>query len=514
MDQVLAIKQIREKIDAILQHIDDSGEGQSIRDSIKEAYDDLFVFLDKGIDFKEVVDTIDDSIWITDALGNVMYVNPAYESNTGIHPNEILGRNIEDIVKEGTLFTGGATMDVIKQKKKVFRLSTTMTSTPPQVGYTIGVPIFDNSGELQQVVVTSRPIVTLGALKEDFSVFVDELKNMKADTPVRIIKKPDEDMPSDRKIIGSSARLEKLEPIIERAAFTDATVLITGESGVGKEVIADEIYSKSNRKGKPYVKVNCASIPANLLESELFGYEKGAFSGANEEGKAGLFELANGGVLLLDEIGDMPIDMQVKLLRALQNKEIIRIGGTNSIDLDIRFIASTNSDLRLKIEEGSFRKDLYYRLSVIPIHLSPLRKRMDDLPDLCTFFIKKYSEQYHRPIYLSKSQLSLMELYDWPGNIRELENVIEYLTICSSGTGEVEDDVLKGILNFSDDSPSEVNQSMDLNVYMDVKEKEAIEKVLQISSSLREAAKLMNVNVSTVSRKIKYHNINYSKFLK
>jgi transcriptional regulator with PAS, ATPase and Fis domain len=418
---------------------------------------------------------------------------------------------VSDIVKEGKLFTGGATLDVIAERKKVFRLSTVYKTSPPQVGYAVGVPIFNAGGGLEQVVVTSRPIRTLKALVEDFEVFLSEFEAIRSNMPVRIHERHDDDALPPRKLIGSAEYLAEIFPIIERAAYTDATVLITGESGVGKEVVADEIYMRSRRKGRPYVKVNCASIPASLLESELFGYEKGAFSGASSRGKKGLFELANGGTLLLDEIGDMPIDMQAKLLRALQDKAIFRIGGTKPIKLDLRFIASTNSDLQRKIEERAFRKDLFYRLSVIPIHLTPLRENMDCLGPLCAHFIESARQKYSRHISLSSKQLDLLRLYDWPGNTRELENVIEYLVVCSSGTGEVEDDIIKGILNVSRENSDIPGASglYDLGKAVGGFEKELIEKVLGVSPNLRSAARLLNVNASTISRKIRQYAIKY-----
>lgn len=504
MDQVLAIRKVREKIDRIIAGL---GQDDPVKASLLEIYNDLEVFHDKGIDFKDVVDTIDDSICISDDTGRVIYVNPAYEAHTGISPEEILGRNVADIVREGVLFTGGATLDVMKEHKKVFRLSTTFKSSPPQVGYTIGVPLLDNDGVLKQVVVTSRPIVTLGALQEDFGVFLAELSHVRENArPVRILNET-ETLLKSRNLVGAS-RLDTIWPVIERAACTDATVLITGESGVGKEVIADEIVARSDRKNKPYVKVNCAAIPDTLLESELFGYAKGAFSGASTAGKPGIFEMGNHGTVLLDEIGDMPVDMQVKLLRALQNRQIIRVGGTKAVDLDIRFIALTNSNLKEKIDAGLFRRDLFYRLSVLPLQLPPLRERLDDLKDLCSHFINKYSQKYQRYISLSQKQLDMMKLHDWPGNIRELENVIEYLVVCSSGTGEVEDAVLRGILNIAS-RPEAEETVYDLAEAVGRYERELIEKVLTVSANLREAGALLNVNASTISRKIKQYGIPY-----
>ena len=285
------------------------------------------------------------------------------------------------------------------------------------------------------------------------------------------------------------------------------TVLITGESGVGKEVVADEIYRRSDRNQKPFIKVNCTSIPSNLLESELFGYEKGAFSGASASGKSGLFELANNGVLLLDEIGDMPMDLQAKLLRAIQSREITRVGGTKSIPLDIRIIALTNADLKTKIKEGSFRSDLYYRLSVIPIHLDPLRDHVEDIEDLSRYFIDIYSQKHRRTINLTSKNIALMKMYSWPGNIRELENVIEYLVICCSGTAEVDNNMLKGILGISKNE--ENAELFDLTKSVEQFEKQQIEKVLSIAANLREAGDMLNVNASTISRKIKQYGIVY-----
>lgn len=502
MNQVLAINQVCDKIRKELPRIQDD----VCISLLNEILSNLHVFLDKGIDFKEVVDHLDDSIFITDQDGKVLYINPAYTQNTGILPEEVLFRYVKDILEEGKLFTGGASMDVIRTKKKIFRLSTTIKYDPPKVGYAVGVPIFDENQNLKQVVVSSRPILTLKALKEDYERFLNELKNIQEPSTVRIIPNS-ENSTLTRQMIGSSQTIHKVWSLIELIADTDATVLITGESGVGKEVVADEIYRRSNRNQKPFIKVNCASIPSSLLESELFGYEKGAFSGASSTGKSGLFEMANSGILLLDEIGDMPMELQAKLLRAIQSREITRVGGTKSISLDIRIIALTNADLKLKISNGTFRSDLYYRLSVIPIQLEPLRDHVGDIPDLADYFINLYSQKHQRTISLSKQNIDLMKMYSWPGNVRELENVIEYLVICCSGTETVDNDMLKGILGIS--GGKEGPGSLDLNKSVEQFEKQQIERVLSIASNLREAGSMLNVNASTISRKIKQYGIEY-----
>ncbi len=506
MNQVLAINRVCTKIKRNLPSIDDP-KAQYL---LEEILNDLQVFLDKGIDFKEVVDSLDDSILITDADGKVLYINPAYENNTGILPEEILHRYIKNILDEGNLFTGGAIPDVIQTHKKVLRLSTVVKSSPPRVGYAIGVPVFDEQNQLKQIVVNSRPIVSLKALQEDYSRFLEEAKSFHETDTIKIISSSKEKTDGLKKrMIGSSQNVENIMKIINLVSDTDATVLITGESGVGKEVVADEIYLKSNRHNKPYVKVNCASIPSNLLESELFGYEKGAFSGASTNGKTGLFELANHGVILLDEIGDMPLDLQAKLLRVIQNREITKVGGTKPISLDIRIIASTNSNLREKIENGTFRSDLFYRLNVIPIHLDPLRAHIEDLEPLCDHFINIYSNKHKRSLSLSKNNLHIMKAYNWPGNIRELENIIEYLVICCSGSSEADNEVLKSILGFSTSSVS--SKVFDLTESVSQFEKRQIEKVLSITNTLREAGELLNINASTISRKIKQYGIVYDK---
>lgn len=474
---------------------------------------EMEALLHSSIDFEEVVDSLDDSVFITDGAGKVLYVNPAYERNTGITPEEVLGRTVEDIVNEGRLFTGGAIRDVLKNGKKAFRLSTTYKTNPPLVGYAVGVPIHGDDGKIKLVVASSRPILSLGSLQEDYARFLSEAKALTPGGTIRIIEN-EKDKPIHR-LVTASPKLEKIWGIIKKAAHTDATVLVTGESGVGKEIVADEVYRCSKRADKPYIKINCASIPRDLLESELFGYDKGAFSGANNCGKPGLFEVANTGTLLLDEIGDMTIDLQAKLLRAIQSREITRIGGTKPISLDIRFIASTNSDLKKKISDGTFRSDLYYRLNVVPIHIPPLRERSEDINILCNHFIKMFSEKHGNTIKFTPKQIAMMAQYHWPGNVRELENVVEYLTICSAGASAVDDEMLKGILDILDMHPdsgtsSSIQEISDLNTQVSLYEKEIIERTLSVTRNLREAGNLLNVNPSTLSRKIKQYGIEYA----
>lgn len=509
INQDLTIESIQKKINSAL----DAGsysDADSARNLLEEIQQDLSAFLKDDIDFKAVVNTMDDSILITDKNGRVIYLNPNYEVNTGISADRLIGRTIMEIEQTGDLFTGGAVLDVLETRKKAFRLSKVLVTNPPQTGYVVGVPLFDDYGQLKQVVASSRPILSLRALQDDFDRFLAEanaLKMMKEN--IKVVKDADSSLIQSTKLIGNSPSIKKIWGMIQNAAPTDATVLITGESGVGKEIIADEIYRMSHRNKKPFVKVNCASIPLNLLESELFGYEKGAFSGANACGKQGLFEMANGGTLLLDEIGDMPMDLQVKLLRAIQNKEITKVGGTKAIPLDIRFIAATNSDLKKKIMEGTFRQDLYYRLNVIPIQIPPLRERKEDIQLICNHFIEMYGKKHNRYLQLNERHIEILMTYNWPGNIRELENVIEYLTICSQGNSDFDENLLFGILDLNQEDEAVMTMGETLLESVEIYEKKIIENVLKNSRSLRDAGAKLGVNASTISRKIKQYGIDY-----
>jgi two-component system response regulator AtoC len=234
-------------------------------------------------------------------------------------------------------------------------------------------------------------------------------------------------------LVGQSTEMHGIFAIIDKVADSPTTVLITGESGTGKELVAKALHEESSRKGEPFIKINCAAIPKTLMESELFGYEKGAFTGATSS-KPGRFELANGGTLFLDEIGEIPVEMQVKLLRAIQESEFERVGGLKTIKVDVRLITATNRDLEAEIKNGNFREDLYYRLNVVPLQIPPLRKRSGDIPLLVKHIIKKFNERLKKNISgIADDALAALETHAWPGNIRELENVLERTILFCKG---------------------------------------------------------------------------------
>ena len=284
-------------------------------------------------------------------------------------------------------------------------------------------PIFDDDGEVVLVETNVRDLTEICSLREMVARDKNELKQRRS---LEFIK--------DRKVDMVVCDENTIRTLLLADSVTkvDSTVVLCGESGVGKEVFAKYIRDNSNRKDEPYVRVNCGAIPENLIESELFGYEKGAFTGANKNGKIGLFEMADHGTIFLDEIGELPLNMQVKLLRVLQEQEIERIGGTKPIKIDVRVIAATNRKLEKMIEEKTFREDLYYRLMVFPINIPPLRERKKDIEPLVNSFLKELNARYKENKHFAESCITILENYQWPGNVRELKNIVERAFIISN----------------------------------------------------------------------------------
>jgi sigma-54 specific flagellar transcriptional regulator A len=319
-------------------------------------------------------------------------------------------------------------------------------------------------------------------------------------------------------IIGASQSIKRIYDLISKVSNTDSTVLLLGESGTGKEIVAKTIHYCSNRADKPFVPVNCGAIPSELLESELFGHEKGAFTGAIAS-RTGRFELADGGTIFLDEIGEMPAILQVKLLRVLQERSFERIGGIRTVDVDVRVISATNQNLEESVKAGRFREDLYYRINVIPVEIPPLRRRTDDLPLLCEFFIDKHSRRLHKrkALRISDEAMKVFSSYEWPGNVRELENTLERLLVLKDDnlvtphdlsekmTGKSIPD-LPGIGHPSDDPDANpfVQGGIDLNYALIEYEKKLLLHALLLHDNVKsKAAKYLNINRTTLIEKMK-----------
>ncbi|MFZ5967500.1 MAG: sigma 54-interacting transcriptional regulator [Bacillota bacterium] len=347
-----------------------------------------------------------DAISVVDQKGIGVLINPAYTKLTGLSEKDIINKLCTVDIAEGDSIH----LEVLRTKKPV-------KNARLKVG-----------PNKKEVLADAAPMIVDGELRGSVAVLHDvtEIKRLtkELDQAKQIIRKLEAKYTFDD-IIGEDEQLQLAIEKAKKAAVTPATVILRGESGTGKELFAHAIHNASNRKYSQFVRVNCAAISESLLESELFGYEEGAFTGAKKGGKIGLFEEANGGTLFLDEIGEISLNTQAKLLRVLQEKEILRVGGNRSINIDVRLIAATNMDLEKAVKEGRFREDLYYRLNVIPIFIPPLREHKRDIYQLVLHLITKYNQEYGRSVQdISQDAFQMIANYDWPGNVRELENFV------------------------------------------------------------------------------------------
>ena len=363
-----------------------------------------------------------DGIFITDKNAKVLRINHAYEDITGLKSEEVLGKNMADLVKEKLISQSGSL--IVARTKKPVTLQQRFKSGKEAL--VTSSPIFDKNGTLIMIVTNVRDLTEIYNLKEIVQEKTDAMERLRLE--LAHIQNPE----SEQEVIAKDETTLAAILLANRVAPMDTTVILLGETGVGKEVMARYIYQHSHRVKNSFIKVNCGAIPESLIESELFGYESGAFTGANRSGKIGLFELANKGTLFLDEIGELPKDMQVKLLRALQEQEIMRIGGTKPIKINVRVIAATNRNLEDMVKKGEFREDLYYRLTVFPISIPPLRLRKKDITPLALSFLTKLNQKYNFKKYFSDISIQLLNEYNWPGNIRELKNIVERAIIISS----------------------------------------------------------------------------------
>lgn len=352
-------------------------------------------------------------VLILDEKGRMVYISEAYAKNMGVSIEEALGRKITDIIEDSRIPT------VLKTGKPDLWDSYYRNGNSFLVNR---MPIWDNGriiGVVAQSVLTSEiesedMKQKLGGLIRELNYYKEKHKQMST---------PRSDLDS---IISRSKVMEDLKETLRTVSGTRSSVLLSGESGTGKEVFAGALHNLSPRRNKPFIKLNCAAIPDTLLESELFGYEEGAFTGALKGGKIGDFEAANGGTLFLDEVDSLSPNMQAKLLRAIQEREIKKVGSTKTIPIDVRFIFATNKDLYQLVREGKFREDFYYRINVISLRLPPLRERMEDILPLVNSFLKKFNRELDRNITgVTPEAMMMLERYHWPGNIRELENCIE-----------------------------------------------------------------------------------------
>lgn len=444
----------------------------------------------------KIVDASFDGIFLTDASGLILYFNEAYLKISGLDKERIQGRKIEDLITSGEI-PDACSHEVISTGQSVTKIIDYYHGTSALV---TSVPIKNDSGQLVRVLSNVRDITELTKMRE-------QLKNSKDLAEQYRLRLWQADQASrDNKMIVFSPAMENILKLAARVANVSSPVLIQGESGVGKDMLARFIHdSGAYAAHKPFVQINCGAIPETLLESELFGYEAGAFTGAARKGKVGLIELANHGTLFLDEIGEMPPPLQVKLLDVLHTNKIYRLGGTKTIDVSIRVIAATNANLDKLLDEGKFRRDLYYRLNVIPIRLPPLRERKEDMIPFIFYFVDQYNRRYNLTKQISPQVVNMLTCYSWPGNVRELRNVVESMVVTFEGDVISEKAVPPHIAQAAGKTlfieTPDYFDSFELRHIIAEVEGAVIQKALLIFGSLREAAANLGIDLSTLVRK-------------
>ncbi|NPV72384.1 MAG: sigma 54-interacting transcriptional regulator [Pelotomaculum sp.] len=452
---------------------------------------------------KELEDTFNssfDEIYVIDGKGITKRINKAGETNYGVPVETLLGKNVADLEREG-YYNPSVSRMVFREKK---RITITQKTKSGKHLIATGNPIFDENGEIIRVVVNSRDISELLNLRkqlEDTEQLVESYRQ-------QLLKLSQERIRSDE-LIARSPQMKKVIEMVDKVAQVDSTVLIMGESGVGKGVIASRLHRLSRRAKGPFITINCGAIPEHLLESELFGYEGGAFTGARKEGKKGLLELANGGTVFLDEITELPLSLQVKLLQVIQDKKLIRVGGSKYISVDIRFVAATNKDIQRMVAEGLFREDLYYRLNVIPVIIPPLRYRQEDIPVLLEYFLEKLNTKYEKNKKFTPEAIEILRNYNWPGNVRELENLVERLLVTKEGNEITVSHLPEYIFEGKSRFPNRIYvlDICPLKEAVEEMEKQLFSMAYNRLKNTYKVADALAINQSTVVRKIQKYNL-------
>ena len=429
-----------------------------------------------------------DGLHILDEFGNTLYINSACTRIEGISKAEALEKNIQQLIDEG-VYSESVTLKVLETKEPVTIIQTVKNGN--QVLAT-GTPIFKENGSIDKVIVNSRDITDLNNLRIELLAKETELQNLKLEQG------------RYSNIVANSAAMKKVMSIALTVSKVDSTVLLTGESGVGKDLIARFIHENSERSAGPFIKVDCSSIPETLIESELFGYVKGAFTGAEKTGKIGLLERAKGGTVFLDEIGEMPFSMQPKLMRAIQDREILPVGANETVKLDVRYISATNVNLLEQVNNKKFREDLYYRLNVVPLEIPPLRSRRADIPPLIMHLTQKINGRYGFQKKLSQEAYNMLLDYSWPGNVRQLENGIERLLVSTiDDIIDIENIPASLFIDAQDDSYEKKINDVGYRELLSRYDYNILKKAIAQEGSVSLAAKKLGINVTTVRRKIK-----------
>ncbi|MFB7155888.1 sigma-54 interaction domain-containing protein [Lysinibacillus sp. NPDC056232] len=448
-------------------------------------------YKEKSEDLEALFESAYDVMYVSDNKGNTLRVSSACKEFWGERREDLIGKNVIELEKQG-VFKPSITRLVLEAGEKVSTIQTTKNNKRLLV---VGTPIKDDNGEIIRVVNASRDITETERLQQEIESMKDQIEAYQLE-----IAQLQHSIQDEQELVYNSEKMKDVVVLAKKFANVNSTLLVQGESGVGKEVLVNYIHKISNRNDKPIVKINCSAIPDNLLEYELFGYEKEAFPGANIEGKKGLFELADEGTLFLDEISDISMSLQAKLLRVIQEGEIHCLGSAGPTKINVRIIVSSNKNLLEMVEKGLLREDLYYRLNVLPIKIPSLRERKEDIQVLSQHFLSQFNREFNRRKKLTSEQLQMLEKYHWPGNVRELRNIIERIVVMSNAQFVLEDVIALPTETVED--AVLVQQIMPLKECIELAEKKLLFLALQQYHSTTDIAKALKVNQSTISRKL------------
>jgi PAS domain S-box-containing protein len=443
-----------------------------------------------------------DGIWVCDGQGTVIDINEASEKLNGIEADDVIGRKVSDIMAGG-LFDRSVTLEVLESKRQVSVVQHIKKTR--RILLVTGTPVFDEAGNIFMVVVNERDMTQLNAIREQLEqsrMVTEKYREELAELSVLELER--------QEIIAESSGMRQVLRVALRLAHLEASnILILGESGTGKGLLAKFMHKNGKRREKPFIQINCAALPESLLEAELFGYEKGAFTGAREQGKAGLFELAQGGTLFLDEIGDLPLPVQAKLLKYLDDHEIMRLGSLKPRKIDCTVIAATNRDMEGLTRNRLFRQDLFYRLNTFTIRIPPLRERIEDIFELASHFLRKNNQAYRVHKRVTPAAIEALQSHPFPGNVRELKSVIKKAAIMSDQ--EVLDDFIIGSLGGVADRPARRSAdregSRKLTEGINQTERRMIEKAMAECKTTRELASYLGISQPTVVRKMKKYGL-------
>lgn len=442
-------------------------------------------------DLEMIFDVLMDGVFVLDANARFLYVNKYVWNNLDVRESYFLGKTPQELIDEGFM-----------DKTVVYEAMTTKREVRGMIRLANGeelmsccVPVFEKDGALKYLVSTVTPMTAIARLRQKL-----EEKEQQSAMYRREAEHLRRHLLVNHDFICESPSMRTVVETVRKVASMDCTVLITGESGVGKEVIAKIIHVNSARKDAPFIPVSIPAIPENLLESELFGFEEGAFTGSKKGGKPGLFEIAQDGTLFLDEVGDIPPTVQVKLLRAIETGEITRVGGIRSYKFNFRIIAATNKDVEAEVKKGNFRDDLYYRLNIVPIRILPLRERPEDIWPLSSYFLAKMNKKYGMRKEFSRDALACLKEYPWTGNIRELRNVVERLAILSNHETIAADD-LRGLLGFPVVAAAAADDV--LREYESFERSRLLAALKEADGNKSKAARLLGMTRTKLYRKLK-----------